>query len=296
MRILSLLPSATEIVHALGLGDDLVGVTHECDVPPEVQALPKVTRSVLPANATPAVIDRLVSEAAAAGSSTYFLDTDLIGELSPDLILTQDLCAVCAMPVGHLRAVLDVHGIEARVVSLDPTSLADVLETIEVVGRITGSSRRAESVVGELRARLARVKEAVAGRPRPKVLALEWSDPPYSAGHWVPEMIELAGGSPVLCSPRADSARLSWSDVATAGADVVVVMPCGFDVEAASDQAKTLLGRLELASADALFAANGGAYFSRPGPRLVVGVEALAWALHGAPFAELEPDAIRRLR
>src|SRR5581483_7269507 len=190
VRILSLLPSATEIVYALGLGDQLIGVTHECDWPPEARSVRVVSHSALPPVATPAEVDRLVSASVGDGEPIYRLDVDAIRELRPDIVLSQDLCAVCAVPSGHVNAALDVLGCRAEVVSLDPSSVTEVLECVRQVARAAGVEDRATALIGMLEARLAAVRAAVAGLERPRVFALEWSDPPFNGGHWVPEMIE----------------------------------------------------------------------------------------------------------
>ena len=279
MRIVSLLPSATEIVYALGLGDQLVGVTHECDYPPEARRVRVVSGSALPPAATPAEVDRLVSASVGDGDPIYRLDREAIRELRPDLVLSQDLCAVCAVPSGHVNEALEVLGCRAEVVSLDPSSLREVLDCVHQVAAAAGVGERADAIVASLERRLDAVRAAVAGLPRPRVFALEWSDPPFNGGHWVPEMIDVAGGVPVLANAGAASARVPWEDIAAAEPDVVVFMPCGYDLPAAEAEARrSLLGRAELSGR--LIAVHANAYFSRPGPRLVDGVEVLAAALH----------------
>ena len=297
MRILSLLPSATEIVYALGLEEDLVGVTHECDWPPAARTKRVVSFSALPPTAEPADVDRLVSASIGDGEPIYRLDDAAVRELQPDLVLTQDLCAVCAVPSGHVNEALDVLGCSAEVLSMDPSSLDEVLECVLRVGAVTGTEDRATQLVDGLRRRLHVVADAVAGRKRPRTFALEWSDPPFNGGHWVPEMIELAGGESVLGCPRTPSVRVTWDQIASVAPDVVVFMPCGYDLEGASAEAASLLDRQELSGAGAFFAVDASSYFSRPGPRLVDGVEILASALH--PDAAVPANtlsAIRRLR
>ena len=281
MRILSLLPSATEIVFALGLEDHLVGVTDECDWPPQARTVQVVSRSALPPVAEPAEIDRLVSASVGGGQPLYRLDTQAIGELRPDLVLAQDLCAVCAVPSGQVNQALDVLGCQAEVISLDPSSLDEVLDGVLQVGKAAGAEQRAEEVVAGLRNRLARVHAAVEGSERPRVFALEWGDPPFNGGHWVPEMLQLAGSEPVLACPGAPSVRVTWAQIAAVAPQVVVFMPCGYDLQAAVEEAsRSLLGRAELAGVEAIVAVDASAYCSRPGPRLVDGVEILAAALH----------------
>ena len=296
MRIVSLLPSATEIVYTLGLEESLVGITHECDWPPAARSKPAVSLSALPETADPAEVDRLVSESLAGGEPIYRLDGVAVRELQPDLVLTQDLCAVCAVPSGHVNEALAVLGCRAEVLSLDPSSLHDVLDCVAHVGRVTGTEDRANQVVAALQHRLNDVDALVQGLERPRTFALEWSDPPFNGGHWVPEMIERAGGSPVLGCPGTPSVRVEWEQVEEADPEVVVFMPCGYDAARAAEEAEGLLQRPELAGVERFFAVDASAYFSRPGPRLVDGVEILAAVLHPDAAAQPHPDAVRRLR
>jgi iron complex transport system substrate-binding protein len=295
MRILSLLPSATEIVYALGLEDDLVGVTHECDWPPAARAKRSVSFSSLPPAAEPAEVDRLVSASINGGEPIYRLDNDAVRELRPDLVLTQDLCAVCAVPSGHVNDALELLGCRAEVLSMDPSSLGEVLDCVLRVGAVTGTESTATSLVDGLRARLRAVSDGVAGKERPRTFALEWSDPPFNGGHWVPEMIELAGGEPVLASRGTPSVRVSWDQIVSASPQVVVFMPCGYDLDGAVAEAGSLLDRPEISDA-AFFAVDASSYFSRPGPRLVDGVEILASALHPEMMPESPAGTVRRLR
>jgi iron complex transport system substrate-binding protein len=281
MRILSLLPSATEIVYALGLAEHLVGVTDECDWPPEARTMRVVSRSALPPVAEPAEIDRLVSASIGDGQPIYRLDTQAIGDLRPDLVLAQDLCAVCAVPSGQVTQALDILGCRAEVVSLDPSSLDEVLEGVLQVGKAARVPERAEEVVAGLRERLASVQAAVEGLERPRVFALEWGDPPFNGGHWVPEMLQVAGGEAVLGCPGAPSVRVTWAQIQAVAPQVVVFMPCGYDLQAAVEEAtRILLARPELTGVEAIVAVDASAFCSRPGPRLVDGVEVLAGALH----------------
>jgi iron complex transport system substrate-binding protein len=281
MRIVSLLPSATEIVYALRLEGHLVGVTDECDWPPQARTVPVVSRSALPPVAKPAEIDRLVSASIGGGQPIYRLDTEAIGDLRPDLVLAQDLCAVCAVPSGQVTQALDVLGCQAEVVSLDPSSLGEVLDGVLQVGKAAGVPERAEEVVAGLRERLARVQGMVEGLERPRVFALEWGDPPFCGGHWVPEMLQLAGSEPVLACPGAPSVRVTWAQIQAVAPQVVVFMPCGYGLSAVVEEARRiLLARPELAGAEAIVAVDASAYCSRPGPRLVDGVEILAAMLH----------------
>ncbi|MGH2719895.1 MAG: cobalamin-binding protein [Actinomycetota bacterium] len=296
MRIVSLLPSATEILFALGLGDDVFGVTHECDWPPQARMKPVLLHSVLPAAAGPAEVDRLVSESLSDGHSLYRLDHEAVASIEPDLVVTQDLCSVCALPAGEVEEALELLGSPANVVSLDPGSLDDVLGTIERLGRLTGTAAAAGAVVASLRQRLAAVERAVASRPPRPTLALEWSDPPFNAGHWVPEMIGLAGGESILAQPRRPSVRMAWTTIAAARAEVAVFMPCGYGLEAATAEGQGLLSRPELADVVEIFAVDANSYFSRPGPRLIDGVEILAAALHPGAVPPAPAGTIQRLR
>ena len=296
MRIVSLLPSATEIVYALGLAEHLIGVTDECDWPPEARRMRVVSRSALPPVAEPAEIDRLVSASIGGGQPLYRLDTDAIGELRPDLVLAQDLCAVCAVPSGQVNQALDVLGCQAEVISLDPSSLDEVLDGVLQVGKAAGVEQRAQEVVAGLRERLASVQAAVAGLERPRVFALEWGDPPFNGGHWVPEMLQVAGAEPVLACPGAPSVRVTWAQIAAVAPQVVVFMPCGYGLQAAVEEARrSLLGRPELAGVEAIVAVDASAYCSRPGPRLVDGVELLAAALHPERLPPPPPGTAVRL-
>jgi iron complex transport system substrate-binding protein len=296
MRILSLLPSATEIVYALGLEEDLVGVTHECDWPPAARAKRSVSFSALPPAAEPAEVDRLVSASIGGGEPIYRLDNEAVQELRPDLVLTQDLCAVCAVPSGHVNDALELLGCRAEVLSMDPSSLNEVLDCILHVGAATETEASARTLVDGLRTRLDTVGQRVAGRERPRTFALEWSDPPFNGGHWVPEMIETAGGEPVLASRGTPSVRVTWEQIVAASPQAVVFMPCGYDLDMAAAEATPLLGRGELAAVEAFFAVDASSYFSRPGPRLVDGVEILASALHPSVVPESPPGTLRRLR
>lgn len=283
MKIVSLLPSATEIVYALGLDDRLEGVTFECNWPPQAQNKPVISGTALPSEAlgTAIDIDNAVRAQLDAGEPIYTLDRDRIAAIAPDLILAQDLCRVCAVPSGDVEEALGVIGCRADVLSLDPSTLDEVIECVGAVGEATGTSARADELMAELRARVDTVRASVAGLPRPRVFALEWFDPPFNAGHWVPDMIEAAGGEPVLAASGERSREVSWAEIADAAPEVVVLMPCGFDLDRCIAEGEALLDRRELGGAR-IVAVDGDAYFSRPGPRVIDGVEILAAVLSEA--------------
>jgi iron complex transport system substrate-binding protein len=282
VRIVSLLPSATEIVCALGLADALVGVSGDCDFPSDVVGrLPVVSGSALADEGAldPRAIDAAVSERVGRGESLYTLDGERIRRLRPDLVLAQDLCRVCAVPSGDVNDALEVLGCQADVLSLDPSTLDDVFAGIVAVGERTGTAPQARALAAELRARGDAVRRAVAGRRPPRVLALEWLDPPFVGGHWVPDMVAVAGGVDVLGTPGAPSRRVGWDEITRTRPEVVVVMPCGYDLAGAAAQAGELSGLAAVAGAR-IVAVDATSYFSRPGPRLATGVEILAAALH----------------
>jgi iron complex transport system substrate-binding protein len=297
VKIVSLLPSATEIVFALGLGDALEGVTFECDYPRAARDKPVVSGTALPpAPLSPRAIDTAVAERVARGEPVYTLDAERIAAIQPDLILAQDLCEVCAVPSGAVNDALAVLGCRAEVISLDPARLDDVIEGIGVVGDATGTSLTARALMALLRSRLDAVRSAVAGTERMATFALEWSDPPFSGGHWVPDMIEAAGGDAVLAAPGERSRRLAWDEIDAAAPEVVVFMPCGYGLDEARREGRNLLDRSELDASSRIWAANASAYFSRPGPRLVDGVEALAGALHPDRVPPPLPDTLAPIR
>jgi iron complex transport system substrate-binding protein len=231
MRIVSLLTSATEILFAIGAGSEVAGITHECDFPPAAQHLPRLTSSALPAAGSAAEIDRHVRRSLHAGSSLYHLDANLLERLAPDIIVTQELCAVCAVSYHIVDRAAKRLSSDPRVISLEPSSLEDVYANIKTLGELTGHEREADSVVTSLRAREEAVRKRVAGRPRPRVALLEWTDPLMSAGHWTPGLIEAAGGTPVLCNSGGNSQRIEPQALYDADPDVVVVAPCGFDLQ-----------------------------------------------------------------
>jgi iron complex transport system substrate-binding protein len=280
MRIVSLVPSATEMLFALGLGGDLIAVTHECDYPPAAQELPRVTRDVLPAGLSSAEIDAAVKERTLAGQSIYELDDELLHDLRPDLIVTQALCSVCAVSVDDVRAVAEEIDSQPLVIALDPHTVGEVLGDARTLAQATDAKDAAVDLIREASARIDRVRVAVRGARRPRVLALEWLDPPFAAGHWTPQLIEYAGGEDVLGFAGENSEERSWEEAALSEPDIVLVMPCGYDAEIAFREAE--MHREELASLGAgqVVALNAAAYFSRPGPRLIDGLELLGSVLH----------------
>lgn len=308
MRVVSLLPSSTEILFDIGAGDQVVGVTHECDYPEVAKTRPALTSTLLPAELDAAGIDRHVRARVHEGSSLYGLDDEKLAALAPDLIVTQELCAVCAVSYEIVdRAVRrltaggrDVAG-QPEIVSLEPSSLEDVLSTITFLGALVGAEPGAAQLVARLRARIDALRERVAGRPRERVLVLEWTDPPMSAGHWTPGLVELAGGEPMLGNPGANSRVLGWDEIAAADPDVVIVAPCGFGLARAQHELAALppdkaraLGALRAARTGRVYVMDGNAYVNRPGPRLVDTAELFAAAIAGnvppardalAPFA-----------
>lgn len=296
MRIASLVPSATEMLFALGLGDSVVAVTHECDYPEEARRRPQLTRSVLPAGLSAGEIDRAVSSKVGEGLPLYELDEERLAAAAPDLIVTQALCAVCAVSYDEVLAVAARLPSRPRVLQQDPSTLAEVLEDVVRLGEAAGAEAAAGELRAELEGRLASVRAAVAGAGQPRVIALEWLDPPYVAGHWVPEMITIAGGEDIAGPPGLKSAEVGWNELSGLSPDIVVVMPCGRHVEEARSEAGDHREQLAGLGASRVFAVDAASSFSRPGPRLVDGVELLAHLQHpgaadppggGVGFAEV---------
>ncbi len=282
MRIVSLLPSTTEILFAIGAGDDVVGVTFECDHPAEARTRTIVSTSAMPEGLTPAAIDAFVVSAMSRGEDLYHLDEGALSGLDADLVVTQDLCAVCAVDVSVVDDALAHLGCTAAVLTIDPHTMDEVFDSIVTLGRATDRLDEADSLVASLRARLTDVQERVAGFPRPRVMLLEWTDPPFAPGHWVPEMIEAAGGVPLLGKPGAKSERVLWDAVHEARPDVIVVAPCGYDRAGASLLADDLVLSGVLPVGIPVHAVDANAAWARPGTRLVDGVEELAAILHPA--------------
>jgi iron complex transport system substrate-binding protein len=280
VRIISLVPHATELLFALGLEDEVVGVTHECDHPLAALSLPRVTRDALPPGLSAGEIDAAVRERTLAGESIYELDAAMLADLEPDLIVTQALCSVCAVSYEDVASLAGELPSHPRVIALDPKTLGETLGDVRTLAEATGRRREGVELVARTTGRIDRVRLAVRGAPRPRVAAIEWLDPAFVAGHWTPQLIELAGGEDVLGMPGEPSETVGWEMLAQARPDVVVVMPCGYDAPRAHEEALAHAGRLRELGAERLFAVDAAAYFSRPGPRLVDGLELLGRLLH----------------
>ena len=290
-RIVSLLASATEIVASLGLEECLVGISHECDHPAQVLDRPRLSRPRFdPEGLSSTEIDAAVRHAMAEHGSVYAIDDAQLARLDPDLVLTQAVCEVCAVPTPGVREVVAACGLHAAVVSLDAHTIEEILDTILVVGQATGVAERARDLVRGLEQRMAAVSSAVQRRLRPRVLAIEWLGPPFLPGHWVPEQIELAGGVCLAGEAGSHSRQVDWKDLEGLDPDVLILMPCGYGLEASRAEADRAAERLlELApraiEADRAFVVDGSSYFNRSGPRVVDGVEILAALLHPGAVA-----------
>jgi iron complex transport system substrate-binding protein len=294
VRIVSLLPSATEILFGIGAGEQVVGVTFECDYPAEARKRRIVSTSALPEGLTPAEIDAAVTQRMTAGEDLYRLDQDALAGLDADLVVTQDLCAVCAVDVSVVDDALAYLGCRAEVLTLDLQDLGEVLASIETLGKATGTEATASEVVRSLRARLDAVRNAVAGRAPVQVMVLEWTDPPFTPGHWVPDMVAAAGGVPVLGESGGRSRRTTWEAVRDARPAVVVAAPCGFGLDESARLAAEVAGQVP--DGVPLWAVDANASFARPGPRLVDGVEALAALLYNDVGLPLDGTLARRIR
>ena len=303
MKICSLLPSATEIACALGLEEELVAVTHECDYPAAAAGKPRITRSAMDhGDSTSTEIHRHISGALHRGSSIYHLDQELLERLAPDLILTQELCDVCAVSYRQVQRAVRIAESDATIVSLEPRTLEEILETIVHVGVLTGHRDQAETVVAGLRGRIDRVTAAV-GRTgdRPRVLCVEWLDPVMVGGHWVPDMVEMAGGADGLGKAGEPSFTVTWRQVADYQPEVLVLMPCGFHLQETVTEVERTALPAEWAGLPAVrqgrvFAVDGSSYFNRPGPRIVDGLELLAQIIHPSLAPDLHgPAEFRRL-
>lgn len=301
MRICSLLPSATEIVCSLGLADDLAAITHECDYPPEIARLPPVTSSVVDStNMSSAEIDAAIRRSLENLSTIYYLDRDLLAKLQPDLILTQELCEVCAVSFDRVQEAAHSACPGARILSLEPHSLSGILDNIREVAEATGDGTRADELLASLQTRVATLQQgATVSEKRPRTLTLEWLDPVFIGGHWVPEMVELAGGVDVLGRAGERSRQVEWSEVSAGGPEVVVLMPCGFNLERTVEEFRRQSLPSDWHSLPAVknsqvYAVDGSSYFNRPGPRIVDGLEILARIIHPEIFGRtLEGEAIR---
>jgi iron complex transport system substrate-binding protein len=287
MRIVSLVPSATEMLFALGVGDEVTAVTHECDHPVEALDLPKVTRDVIGPGLSAAEIDRAVRDLTEQGRAIYELDEAQLRRLQPDLIVTQALCAVCAVSYDDVRAIAEKIESEPQVLSLDPHTLGEMLGDVRTLAQATDAKDAGVDLVQEAASRIDRVRLAVRASEPVGVAALEWLDPVFVAGHWTPQMIEYAGGVDVLGLPGEHSEQRSWDEVRAAAPEVVVVMPCGYDAERALEEAYEYADELETLGARRIVAVDAAGYFSRPGPRLIDGLELMGHLLH----PDLLPDA-----
>lgn len=293
MRIASLLPAATEIVGELGLADDLVAVTFECDRPEGIRATrPVVVDTALPGGLTPGEIDTIVRERAARGLPQYELDRDALRDAAPDLVLTQDLCRVCALPEATVAEALADLDLAATVLTVDPHTLDDVLAAVAAVARAAGAADAGTALVAALQDRLAAVDHAVRDRPRPRVLALEWVDPPFLPGHWVPAMVRGAGGEPLAGIDGGRSVATTWEQITDDTPDLVLVAPCGFGLDDAVAQAEVVRERLPGVP---LVAVDSASYVVRAGPRLVDGIEAIAYALHPGAVPAPPPRRVTAL-
>jgi iron complex transport system substrate-binding protein len=294
VRIVSLVPHATELLFALDLGAQVIAVTHECDHPPAARELPRVTRDALPPGLSAAEIDAAVRERTQRGEAIYELDEERLRALEPELIVTQALCPVCAVSYTEVAALAKRMPSRPRVLSLDPHTLGEVLGDVRTLAQAT--DRRAEGVelVGRAAARIDRVKLAVRhpSLPRPRVAALEWLDPVFVAGHWTPQLIELAGGEDVLGLAGEPSRTASWDELAAGAPEIVVVMPCGYDAPRALTEAQAHAGKLAALGARLVVAVDASAYFSRPGPRLVDGLELLGHILHPEQLPNAPGEAL----
>jgi iron complex transport system substrate-binding protein len=301
VRIVSFLPSATELAFSLGLGDDVVGVSHECDYPPEARTRPAVVHCAISlGDMTPSEIDAAVSTQLRVGGSIYTVDTELLKLLAPDLILVQDLCEVCAPSGNETERAIAVLGGRVKALTLAPRSLVEIQENLRDLAAATGRRDVAETLIADQQARLTRLAESLRGAPRRRVFFLEWTDPIFCAGHWVPEMIELAGGIDALARKGGDSVRVSFDAVREWAPDVLIVSPCGAHVDDAELQARALLSdarwaELPAARTGEVYAVDASSYFARPGPRVFEGIELLAHLFHPDRVSECCPNGARRI-
>ena len=295
-RIVSLLPSATEILFDLGVGDRVVGVTFECDFPDEARTKRIVSTSALPEGLTPAEIDVVVKERMAAGEDLYRLDAGAFEEIDPTLVVTQDLCAVCAVDVSEVDDALAHLGCTAQVLTLDPMSLDEVIDSVRLAGEATGTEARAAEIVEGLRSRLTALRASVDGARRRPTLVLEWTDPAFCAGHWVPDLVDAAGGTTVLGRPGEHSVGVDWSEIRDAPAEVVLVAPCGFRLDGAAELAQQVVDAGKVPADAEVWALDADAHIVRPGPRVVEGAEIIAQVLHPDRCGPPDPTHARRIR
>ncbi|MCI0454215.1 MAG: cobalamin-binding protein [Candidatus Dadabacteria bacterium] len=304
MRICSFLPSATEIVYALELGENLVGVTHECDYPPEATNKPRIIASVInPESITSYEIDKAVSENYKTGKSTYIVEEEMLRIANPDIIITQGLCDVCAVSGNQVTEAVKVLGKTPEIISLEPNTLDEILNTILIVGEATQRRERAKDLVDKLKSRIESIKSLLREeKDRPRVFPIEWLDPPYVAGHWAPEMVEIAGGDCGLGKVGKPSFKVSWDEVFDFAPQVLILMPCGFNIERTLREVEVLISneywhRLPAVRKGHVYLVDANSYFSRPGPRIVDGLEIMARILHPELCTfEIPPDSVLNLR
>lgn len=303
MRIVSLLPSSTEIVYELGLGTDLVGVSHDCDYPPEVTNKMCLTSiDIDPAKASSSAVNDWVAGKVHSGTSIYHIDQESLKKANPDLILTQELCEVCAPSFTEVKSACKILDGDRKIISLEPTSIDHILDSILIVGRATGKEERAEQLVTSLRSRIKKIEEMVSNaNSHPEVGCLEWLDPIFSAGHWVPEMVSKAGGVDRLTHPSNPSIRIDWNQIVDYDPEILILMPCGFNLERTIQDSKSLerypgWQNVRAVQNHQVFAVNGTAYFNRPGPRIVDGIGVLAEILHPESVRGIAPaNSYKRL-
>lgn len=301
-RIVSFLPAATEMIYALGLGDRLAGVTHECDYPPEAQHKQVVVRSVLPDGLTQREIDEAVSARLKQGQSLYEADGEVLARIAPDLIITQELCSVCAPSGNEISQILKVLPRKPQILWLTPKNLDGIFDNLREIGNATGRARQADVLVAQLRGQLELIGRAVSAEgTRPRVFCMEWLDPVYCSGHWVPEMVHYAGGIDALGRAGSESVRIAWSDVLDYAPELIVVAPCGFDLQRAARAAEEMLPAfpgwrdLPAVRSSRVFAVDANSYFARPGPRVIAGTNLLAYLIHPGAVTWDGPSAYRRV-
>lgn len=301
-RIVSFLPAATEMIYALGLSDRLIGVTHECDYPPEARRKPVVVRTVLPDGLTQREIDEAVSARLKQGQSLYEADAEALTRLVPDLIITQELCSVCAPSGNEISQLLKVLPNKPQILWLTPKNIGGIFDNLREIGNATGRTVKAESLIAGFRRQLENIsKSAAADGTRPRVFCMEWLDPVYCSGHWVPEMVEWAGGIDALARAGSESVRIAWRDVLEYAPELIVIAPCGFDLERAAQAAEKILPAfpgwrdVPAVRSSRVFAVDANSYFARPGPRVIDGIRLLAHLIHPAAVPWAGPPAYRRV-